>query len=504
MKKITIILTLFFCLANFNGQSQNLYDNQWIIGTDNTTIIIDWKEDSIYKGAAKAPAYMRVSLSNANDAQGNFLYYTQGCAILGKNYQVIPNGTQINPGEIHQQACGGGGSGSLGGYVAENSGIFLPKPSDSTFQYLFHTAMFDKYANETAFPPYKFYYTEIDTKKGNYGTVTKKNVLLIEDTLSYIGVLTCKHANGKDWWIIVPEFDTDGYYTALFTSKGVEYVGHQVFKAKRDRGPVDRRGQAIFSPDGSKYVRSDPVHGTYIYDFDRCTGKLSNLVFIDTLGFYACSGVCISPNSRYLYLSNRDVLHQFDLFAPDIEKSKVKIADYDGFVTWFDTQASFYKMALAPNGKIYMGTTNSSDVMHIIHNPDEKGLLCDFKQHDLALPDIYYISLPNFPNFRLGKKEGVICPSLVAVSDTKMPIFTAKLFPNPTKEKVVLTWDTYLEQEAAWELYNQYGQLVFSHQVTLSTQEAVIDISDIENGVYFWKLNIKEKIGQSGKLVILK
>jgi hypothetical protein len=44
--------------------------------------------------------------------------------------------------------------------------------------------------------------------------------------------------------------------------------------------PVDSCGEswyACFSPDGSKYAIYNALNiGVYLYDFDRCTGELSN------------------------------------------------------------------------------------------------------------------------------------------------------------------------------------------------------------------------------------
>ena len=300
----------------------------------------------------------------------------------------------------------------------------------------------------------------------------------------------------------MPTIGEHSFYRALLTKDSVTFTGHQILAAKFGNTQADHFGQAAFSPDGSKYVRSDPFNGTYIYDFGRCTGLMSKPVLIDNLKKGSCTGTCISANSKYVYISNATILYQLDLSAKDIAASKIQIDTFDG-TTFFNTPNSFYKMALAPDGKIYMGATNTSESLHVIHNPDAKGDSCNFKQHDYLLPKYFYVGLPNYPNFRLGAKA-VICPTVSATEEIKTPVFAARLFPNPAKEKVLLTWETYLEQSATWELYNQYGQLVFRSNIALSTQEAQIDISSVENGIYFWKINVKGKIGQSGKLVVLR
>ena len=500
MKKLIIIflgLPLFLSIL----QAQERSGDTWALGYFGELNLLKWEtKDSI---STKYMSDASVSFDRPNtsicDKYGNLKFYSNGCSVIGNNYEIIPNGKQINPNFIHDEYCG---PQSIGIYPTDNNGIFLPKPEDTTKYYFFHTSR-DTYTVATTLSPFfEFYYTLIDDTN-NKPKVIKKNILIAKDSLSEIGPYACRHANGRDWWVLVPTIGEHSFYRALLTKDSVAFTGHQILAAKFGRKKFHYSGQAVFSPDGSKYIRSDPWNGTYIYDFDRCTGLMSNPIFIDTLIKSTSAGVCVSANSRYLYITNEVVLHQFDLKASKIATSKKLIAVYDGQLTPVGTGNFFNRMALARDGKIYMGTINTTPTLHVIHNPNAKGDSCNFKPHDYVLPKYFYVGLPNYPNFRLGAKA-VICPTVSATEEIKTPVFVAKLFPNPAKEKVVLTWGTYLEQSATWELYNQYGQIVFRSNIELSTQEAQIDISSVENGIYFWKMNVKGRIGQSGKLVVLR
>lgn len=87
--------------------------------------------------------------------------------------------------------------------------------------------------------------------------------------------------------------------------------------------------------------------------------------------------------------------------ATDIIASKEVVGIFDGTVApWFF--ASFYQCQLAPDGKICICAPNGVDVMHVINQPNEKGLSCDFQQHSIQLPTYNAFSMPNFPYFRLG------------------------------------------------------------------------------------------------------
>ena len=50
--------------------------------------------------------------------------------------------------------------------------------------------------------------------------------------------------------------------------------------------------------------------------------------------------------------------------------------------------------------------------MHIIHQPDEPGLDCQYQQHGLHLITANSFSVPTFPNFRLGPIDGSDCDTL--------------------------------------------------------------------------------------------
>lgn len=173
-------------------------------------------------------------------------------------------------------------------------------------------------------------------------------------------------------------------------------------------------GQALFSPNGEKFAK----YGTYakpysnhmyVFDFDRCSGILSNMRFVKLPdGYGACA---ISHNSQYLYTTVNGNFHQYDLTAPDIFGSQLLVGLYDGFKDPFDTYA--FGAQLAPDGKIYLASTNGTKYFHVIHEPDEKGFFgCKVELHGLNAKIYHAFCIPNFPNYRLGPIDGSSCDSL--------------------------------------------------------------------------------------------
>ena len=45
----------------------------------------------------------------------------------------------------------------------------------------------------------------------------KKNIFIIQDTLTLGRLTGVKHANGRDWWIMIHRYYSDEYYKLLVT-----------------------------------------------------------------------------------------------------------------------------------------------------------------------------------------------------------------------------------------------------------------------------------------------
>ncbi|MCB9294600.1 MAG: PKD domain-containing protein [Lewinellaceae bacterium] len=174
-------------------------------------------------------------------------------------------------------------------------------------------------------------------------------------------------------------------------------------------------GQALFSPDGTKHIRYNGIsdqEGEYttIYDFDRCTGELSNFRQFNYPQGGPAGGAAFSKNSRYLYTTSSIYIYQYDLWADDIEASRTLIAEYDGYLNFLPT--TFYQAQLGPDGKIYICASNGVRSLHVIHNPDAACPACGVEQHGIALPTYNAFSIPNQPNYRLGPIDGSPCDTL--------------------------------------------------------------------------------------------
>ncbi|MEM1327262.1 MAG: hypothetical protein AAGI23_14970, partial [Bacteroidota bacterium] len=432
MRNIFLGLALLSSLFCF-GQK---HDFIWMLGyegglgdEDFGISILDFNSDTTLSISTNSE--IRYGFDSANtvmsDKNGNFLFASNGSYILDASHYFMKGGENLNASENH-------------GYILPQGVLALPHPRDSNLYAFFHGRKgYGVRMTQT-------WYSEIDMRANEgLGEVILMDSL-ISDTLLYGQITAVQHGNGRDWWILFQRYclEREGctgnfFYRVLLTPDGVRTLRQPIIRSPQtDTG----LGQAVFTPDGTKYIAPqadnfDEPLLIDIYDFDRCTGWLSNKKQINATtnvrGENGGSGLAISPNSRYIYLITWMTIFQFDLWADDIEASKTIVAEYDGFVDVFPTR--FLRAQLAPDGKIYIATTNSSRYLHVIHHPNRKGVACEVEQHGIRLPTFNGFSIPNYPNYRLGKWENSPCDTLpdVMVSVVEEVVTTDfNFFPNPT------------------------------------------------------------------------
>ena len=117
---------------------------------------------------------------------------------------------------------------------------------------------------------------DMDMNNGRGGALFTDS-LLVNDTLTIGGLVACRHANGRDWWILTTRFGSRLVSRFLVTPYGITRQGTQPLTHPIEFNAV---GQASFSPDGTKFADFRNTFTTpvklNIFDFDRCTGLLSN------------------------------------------------------------------------------------------------------------------------------------------------------------------------------------------------------------------------------------
>ncbi|MFZ4545305.1 MAG: hypothetical protein ACOYOA_14735, partial [Saprospiraceae bacterium] len=442
-------ICLFFSACSFFASAQK-HDYIWTLGYGTLYPIyggtnINFTTSPPDTDYVKRNINFQFNSASICNKSGKLLFYTNGCKIFNQKNKLTKNGSGLNPGTVSNDHCPDGN-------VMTQGSMFLPHPTDTSLYYLFHLRPEWVNENSLGLIADKIYYSLIDlTGDSGNGEILVKNSIIHEDTLAFGKITAVRHANGRDWWIVVPRMFQNRYIKLLLTDKGIDGPYFQ------DIGSINEddngTGQAVFTPDGTKYIHFDRFNDLRIFNFDRCMGELSNFRRIqlptvhDSIQIvdrkipkYTVGGVAVSPNSRFLYVTTQTDVFQYDLSAAKIEETAILIAEVDGFKE-NGHPTRFFLPHIAPDNKIYINCTNSVSYMHVINNPDEDGLACNLTQHSFRLASLNAFSIPNFPNFRLSTLKGSPCDSLhtIAVKE-KGSTLRATLFPNPTSDQVTIKW----------------------------------------------------------------
>jgi hypothetical protein len=370
-----------------------------------------------------------------SDAYGNLIFYYNGVYIENADYVKMEGGDTLNVWE------------PIGSDIPQGA-VCVPFPEIPQKYILIHETEEYIVSPMWSFQGIGLYYSIIDmNENGGLGQVVERKKLLISDTLTFGQLTAVRHANGRDWWVLAGESHTDRFYTLLIDADGIRLHSIQNTGLQRKEG----FGHAYFSQDGNKYVSSHGIdfgpdwEYLYVYDFDRCSGSLSNGQEIHITGS-AGSGIAISSNSRFLYAPTEEYLYQFDLQAVNVAQSRIKIGTYNGHLDPFPTK--FDRCFLAPDGKIYVVTSSGSRTLHVINMPDELGLDCNFQQPGTALPCNNARSFPNFPNYRLGPIDGSACDTLGLAN---LPMAWWRSEQDTINPLLVNFYDLSYYEPASWE-----------------------------------------------------
>ncbi|MEL7422851.1 MAG: hypothetical protein AAFN81_07675, partial [Bacteroidota bacterium] len=349
-------------------------DTKWVLGYaggEGTELdsfgltILDFEDNQLHLSEELEIDYWHGTNNVSISRESTLLLYFNGLSINNGNHEQI-----INGGDMYL------GDGSLG-YNVPQGAILLPMPESNNMIYFLINTHADWDDELNANVGDKLFYSVInaDLIDDTY-EVTLKNQLLIDERLAGGQLTSTKHGNGRDWWIIWRYWDSNVFIRYLLSPEGLQRVPDQEIGVPTLSG----LGQAVFSPDGSKYVLFNTISSTVgvyvnIYDFDRCNGSLSNQVEIHFPHDGGAGGAAISPNSRFLYVPSLTKIYQYDLWADDIESSRITVANYDGFLSPF-LPATFFMGQLARDGKIYISSPNGVMSLTQIEYPDRIGQDC--------------------------------------------------------------------------------------------------------------------------------
>jgi hypothetical protein len=276
------------------------------------------------------------------------------------------------------------------------------------------------------------------------------------------------------------------------------------------------------SDDGTMATGSAGNVGYYL-NFDRCSGAFSNVnyfrgpldssllaicnynsngIWTPNNSFLYIDDVCLAPNNKFIYVLRSKFLYQYEIGEPDSAKAwTLLINGYNTKAGDSIVEEEYLGMALAPNGKIYLGIKGEGTIekgLTVINNPNEKGMACNPCVLCTSLvPDptmdnmVQAQTLPNNPNYRLGPSP---CAPLNIVSTE--PSQPWSFSPNPSNGSITLMGN--YQQAAVVNILNVQGLTIGTFKIDKFSKEQKLDLSSLSSGLYIIQ------IGTTSKKLIIK
>ncbi len=475
-------ILLLFLLFSTQLTAQIRRDAVWCFG-DSVQIDFNQSPPVISNCAIRS----RGTACSITDSIGNILFYCQsfhrptgsinekmGC-VFNKMNQIMENGdTLVANGWYHEMQI-------------------IPNPANSNQYYIFHTGV-------TINP--ELYYSVIDmTYNNGLGKVIQKNTLLNNLNGEYPtdNLIAIKHGNGRDYWLLFKSYFNynDSIHRYLISDQGISSEVIQRIGFTPSSGII----RFFFNNSGSKMVLVSASGLLEYYDFDRCTGLLSNRIQINPETQIPADffwSAAFSPNDSVLYVTVDDTLNclfQYELFASNISNSRQLIHSF-----YFPYYGSG-DLRLAVNGKIYWGiayddgngynfpyadtTYNSINMnLSVINQPNQLGAACDFQPYSFYLGGYRtYYGLGINPNYDLGPVVGSACDSLTNSVAETVEQKTFSIYPNPAHNQVQLQWQDYHATEI--KIFNSFGEINLPSKISWNVNGCTFSVESFLPGVYF-------------------
>jgi len=358
---------LFLLIINSNLQAQkesyNWYFGEYAGITFNTP---DIHPIPMINGALNTDE----GCATISDAKGKLLFYTDGITVYNRNNVIMT-----------------GGTGLMGSHSSTQSALIIPKPGSTSIYYIITT--------DDAGGTNGCQYSTVDMdRQSGFGEVVSKNIFLFNSTTEkLIGI---KHANGKDWWILTHEWQSDVFRAFLVDNSGINKFAIFSIVGKSHQGnPRNKSGYMKASKDGTKIALVLPENNAVeIFEFDNLNGKVFNPVYLTSLVLQDVYGVEFSPTARKLYVSKQkapSAIFQYDLSS----WSQLGILNTQTLITQDTGKGAYLALQIGPDNKIYVARDNKAFIGRI-NLPENPGFFTDYVDSAVSLKSkICKKGLPN-------------------------------------------------------------------------------------------------------------
>ncbi len=294
--------------------------------------------------------YTEEGSASISDKDGKLLFYTDGVKVWNASHRRMPNGYGLK-----------------GDVSSTHSALIIPLPGSKNTFYIFTVG------NELRMNGFQYSIVDMEADGGK-GDIVTKNTMINSNSTERVAAV--KHSNGTDIWVIMHEDNNAVFKSYLLTETGIDMKP----VISTIGTPHDGLGGNIIGymkvyPDGKKLAVAIMWKNMVdFFDFNNCTGELSNPISLQSNLFRKAYGIEFSPDGTKLYIAGTDMsqtsIYQVDLSAwtqDEIMNSVTEIGRYSNYVG---------AMQLGPDGKIYVGKWDTW--LGIINDPNVKGVMCNY------------------------------------------------------------------------------------------------------------------------------
>jgi len=410
--------------------------------------------------------------SISNPVTGDLIFYTTGCRFWDSTH--IAFDTLIN------------------GTCTSNSGLYndiIPNSNAYTDFIVIHIDLYF----------YNYFRISIDANN--------QEIHVVGDSLEYYNNFWCEgaftsiqHGNGEDFWSLTRQDNSYNIIRYLISSGNVVSIDSQVLGDKAR--PTRPTAMLFANRQGNKIARITMAGDIYVYNFDRCSGLITQEDSVRTVPDSTLTQLkwfvsgCFSPDGNHIYLGGRDTLYQYfqDTLTHTWSEHILWARDSLMDIGPFNTNVYYWNTLLGPNNKVYFvpqnpygGNDSIYRFLPMVENPNMEYPNCGFSLYglDLKCTDCTGGG-PKQVFYGLGPMVGSPCDTLTSTGITETNRKTKlEIFPNPASDKINISWP--VQGGYTWALKSIAGVTLISG--TQQAGNATISTATLPVGMYFLEVH---------------
>jgi hypothetical protein len=492
---LILTFSIYSSILHAQKQAYSLYNGGYIYGINGPEpyqgTILKFNDDSLEQIIAPANMSLSVLYSRAaySDTNGDLIFASNGWRLVNREGEILSY-KLWDQGMNHP-----GNTSDTTDILVPMGPLFLDDPGNPNGVYL----LYGQHKSVTL-PGFSaaldiiFSYAYLD--ESSRSLVSQNNHLPV-DTTSLGDMQACRHANGRDWWIIKPKRYENQYIIGLLDPTGFHFEEVTIpgLSAVRQANTFSQ-----FSFEGNRFVHYTTAvsRNFHVFDFDRCTGTLSNLQVFDVSDSLILGSLpffCLSPNGTKAYLKRAQVVN------PPLREG---ILQYDFNTGTFTNHVYSQGSApiLSPNGKTVLIETAIlgpngfplENFLSEIMNPNEAGEACNLQINKYPVNNTQAFAMnSNYANFKLDALESSGCDTLGLITQHMSPVAKLKVYPNPSSEYFTIETDGLLP--AKLFVRDIHGNVVLEQTLTLVQTTIREKWQALPAGIYSLEVQHKQQRG---------